>query len=341
MSKKRSLNESHSESPTNTNVTKPPIKRQKLPVVPFQANSRFIWSLCRNSFANQVQFRKIFASCTKSQLSNKLHVPHPINQQIAEYATGEFKECYNCLAEIPTLKSDKDSCSINDYEAVEQIGYVSNGRKSCCLNCVNKLELICLCEHCIWADNHVCIEENIGICSICDENICDGCHTSSENWMSVWVCFKCNSKCHEDCLGYPFECLACHQNVSFKCGNGMCAKKVIDDCVCVDCYDGKMIKCHICDKKYLSISKGKYGCYLDDDDYHRKNLCMMKNCKNFTCVNCKEKCKSEYICSIHKSNGEESDTELSDDNEDETAEDMNEDDVEESSNSDDKDVDNE
>eukprot|EP01084_Bolivina_argentea_P248457 415630_1 len=209
MSNKRLLGDSLSEL---TRITEPPIKKQKLNNNSFQIKS--IWFL---NDSDQYQFKQLYSIIDNSQLSKQLKITHPINKEIAEYATGNFKPCngtINCTNKIPILCQDKEIYN-NNHNNYNKLGYkyCIESDKYFCFKCM---------EYATENDCECCstlhFTPNCNKCHLCESElyICDcGCEFECSY---IWECTNnnCNFKgCYE--CGGTIACIACNNEFCTKC----------------------------------------------------------------------------------------------------------------------------
>ena len=231
---------------------------------------------------DQAQFLEIFQSIQQSLA----HISQDISKEIAEYATGDIKHCYNdkCKQEISTLCIDKDIYD-NNPENVNKLGYKycnKSSEKYFCNKCMDNVQNDNCCGSLLYVpSSDKCRDCKIPINSECD---CD-----------KFECRICNVKYCEECQDMK-ECTACGEE--YFC-EGCCHSASNDEFmqiahICKGCYDDKIIECSKCKAPCeLLYEWNNYvwnsDKYRDNGEHYEMWVCESKDCKNFVCTNCIEK----------------------------------------------------
>eukprot|EP01084_Bolivina_argentea_P248461 415634_1 len=266
------------------------------------------------------QFQQLFTYISNSELSQSFNLSNIINKEIAEFATGQWKQCSNpkCCTQISVLCQDEQIYG-NNHENAHKLGYkmcvksgvfnkvygVPGAKKYYCIQCMD-LAISCDCSCC----DTLYLPSNCDKCDICKSDMCNcGCILECMSHMYC-VTYKCNicdlktcNKCNENEYCSRCDAYFCYGS----CGKTLCVRP--DEPVCNNCYDKTIIECDKCDMKCELFYKSN-GHLVDNNEKLRMRKCKYSYCDIYICLDCDDKettdysqqWNNSYYCNRHKAN---------------------------------------
>ena len=257
--------------------SEPPIKRRKLnlPSTLFPHPS------------DQQQFRSLFGSIDASILPQTLQIGPDVIKEIAEFATGDWKNCGNqdCAALISVLSEDA-AVYDNDHGNATKIRY-------------KYLENTYFCSECMC-----CVEEHK--CTVCWSKYL--CHTQTNA-----KCHGCGCFHHEQCQSFSSRCMQCgcdgalcfYCNMTSRCvvcHTSVCNRHTgltnhgyltVGQNVCTECYElgiESRMRCGACNTSFLLLHESLKVAYQEGTEQWElcspMKKCAQQGCDVWVCFNC-------------------------------------------------------
>ena len=204
---------------------------------------------------DQDQFRRIFKSIEKSAYIRQLDVSKVISKEIAEYATGQIKDCANTECEQTIIILNQDLAEYNNDHSNSQklnFKYCFITESFYCLQCMHLAQTANFCN----CDDVLYFPSNKNQCMHCKEFI---------NFGGPGRC-PCNHGWSQKCSECELELISCNycsvpeqwsECVGDDCGKKVCAK-CSEDCLISF---GKNCVCKVCEAKTNRKCQG--GCGTD------------------------------------------------------------------------------